>query len=51
MKLLLFGILLSISFSQKLNLQQSTLNQLEIAVENASRSGRIVWAEEFSGLT
>jgi hypothetical protein len=51
MKFLLFGFLISISFSQKLNLQQSTLSQLEIAVENASRSGRIVWAEEFSGLS
>jgi len=51
MKKALILILLSFSFSQRLDIHQSNISALELAVENASRSGQIVWAEEFSGLS
>ena len=51
MKILFAFAILSISFSQRLDSHQSTISQLKLAVENASRNGQVVWAEEFSGLT
>ena len=51
MKILFAFAILSISFSQRLDSHQSTISQLQLAVENASRNGQVVWAEEFSGLT
>ena len=51
MRRVLYLGLLSLSFSQVLDLRNNAMSQLELAVENASRSGQVVWAEEFSGLT
>tara|TARA_X000000368_G_scaffold286347_1_gene227436 strand:+ start:537 stop:692 length:156 start_codon:yes stop_codon:yes gene_type:complete len=51
MKILFAFVILSISFSQRLDSHHSTISQLKLAVENASRNGKVVWAEEFSGLT
>ena len=51
MRILLFSVILTTSFSQRLDSHQSTISQLKLAVENASRNGQVVWAEEFSGLT
>ena len=51
MRLLLFSVILTTSFSQRLYPPKTAFNQLQMVVENASRSGQIVWAEEFSGLT
>jgi len=51
MRRVLYLGLLSLSFSQVLDLRNNAMSQLELAVENASRSGQVVWAEEFSGLS
>ena len=51
MKRLLFLGLISISLSQVLDLRNDAISQLELAVENASRAGQVVWAEEFAGLS
>ena len=51
MKNLALLFILSLSFSQLPDSRNNFISQLEIAVENASRSGQVVWAEEFSGLT
>ena len=46
-----FFLILSISFAQILDSRNNLISQLELAVESASRSGQVVWAEEFSGLS
>ena len=51
MRVLLFSVILATSFSQRLYPPNTSFYHLQMAVENASRSGQIVWAEEFSGLT
>ena len=51
MRILLFFVILATSFSQRLYQPKTAINLLQMAVENASQSGQIVWAEEFSGLT
>ena len=51
MKRVFYLGLLSFSFSQVLDLRNDAISKLELAVENASRLGQVVWAEEFSGLS
>ncbi|MDP6168558.1 MAG: hypothetical protein QF780_00990 [Candidatus Marinimicrobia bacterium] len=51
MKRLLYLAFLSFSISQNLNSENNYISKLIMEVENASRSGQVVWAEEFSGLT
>jgi hypothetical protein len=51
MRVLLFSVILATSFSQRLYPPNTSFNHLQMAVENASRFGQIVWVEEFSGLT
>ena len=51
MKRLLFLTLMSISFSQISVDSNTDITHLEIALENASRTGQKLFLEEFSGLT
>tara|TARA_Y100001970_G_scaffold106019_1_gene132819 strand:+ start:519 stop:674 length:156 start_codon:yes stop_codon:yes gene_type:complete len=51
MKRTIFIIYSSLLFSQALLPSKNYIDQLKTAVENAARSGQVVWAEEFSGLT
>ncbi len=51
MRILFFSIITSTIFSQALISSETITNQLKIALENASRTGQVIWAEEFSGLT
>ena len=51
MKNLASLLIFSLSFSQLSDSPNNLISQLELAVENASRSGQVVWAEEFSGLS
>tara|TARA_Y100000996_G_C22351987_1_gene573188 strand:- start:477 stop:632 length:156 start_codon:yes stop_codon:yes gene_type:complete len=51
MRAVFYIFILTISFSQNLNSNYNTINQLKIALETASRTGQVIWAEEFSGLT
>ncbi len=51
LRLLLLSIFISFLFPQKLISPETAIDKLKITVENASRTGQVVWAEEFSGLT
>ena len=47
LKLLLLSIFISFLFPQKLISPETAIDKLKITVENASRTGQVVWAEEF----
>ncbi len=51
MRAIFYIFILTIPFSQNRNANYNTINQLKLALETASRTGQVIWAEEFSGLT
>tara|TARA_B100000676_G_C17534216_1_gene559221 strand:- start:302 stop:460 length:159 start_codon:yes stop_codon:yes gene_type:complete len=42
---------LSLLFTQKIDLNNTNLKELETILENASRTGRVVMVEDFTGLS
>jgi len=43
-------LLLNVSFSQRVEQNDSVYDNLRTVVENASRSQQVVWVEDFTGL-
>ncbi len=50
MKKILFMIMISLSYGQKLDLVDIQLERLENLIQNSSRSSQRVFVEDFTGL-
>ena len=50
MKKILFMLMISLSFGQKLDLVDIQLEHLENLIQNSSRSSQRVFVEDFTGL-